>query len=161
MSPDGSKVAVGAHDTTIYILNVKDLSVIARCNAHNSFITAIDWTQDGSHIKSVCGAYELLWHNTVTGEQNKNPSEFKDTDYTTNTCKFGWSVQGIFPKNQQDGSFINSLDSSSDGKMIVVGDDYGLVRFYRNPCLFGHTSYNLRAHCSHVTTVKFCPEDSS
>jgi WD40 repeat protein len=159
MSPDGTKIAVGSHDCAIYIVSATDLSTLATCKAHHAAITAVDWTTDGTHIKSSCNAYELLWHDTETGEQNKSPSSFKDTEYCTNTTKFGWSVDGIFPKNVQDGSFINSVAHSKDGQLIVVGDDYGLVRFFRNPCRMGHKGCNLRGHSEHVVTVTFS-EDS-
>lgn len=49
-SPDGSKLAVGSHDNKIYILDANSFQVLATCQKHNSFITALDWSQDGSAI---------------------------------------------------------------------------------------------------------------
>jgi WD40 repeat protein len=67
-SPDGSKLAVGSHDNKIYVYSSSDYSLLGICKKHNSFITSIDWSQDGSYIRSVCGAYELLFFKGDTYE---------------------------------------------------------------------------------------------
>jgi len=48
---------------------------------------------------------------------------------------------------------------SKDQKLIVSGDDYGLVCTYRNPLLEKHKCGKYRGHSEFVTTVKFS-EDS-
>lgn len=60
-SPDGSKLAVGSHDNKIYVYSVPDYELLGVCKKHNSFITSVDWSLDGNYIRSVCGAYELLF----------------------------------------------------------------------------------------------------
>ncbi len=62
-SPKGDKLAVGSHDNIIYIYSTTDYKLLGKCNKHNSFITSIDWSVDGNFIRSVCGAYELLFYN--------------------------------------------------------------------------------------------------
>jgi len=63
-SPDGSKLAVGSHDNNIYIYDVNNgYSLSAVCKAHRSFVTQVDFTEDGQFLRSVCGAYELLFHS--------------------------------------------------------------------------------------------------
>lgn len=63
-SPDGSKLAVGSHDNNIYIYDSSDYTLLGKLTAHNSYITNLDWSQDGSYIRSNCGAYELLFFLT-------------------------------------------------------------------------------------------------
>jgi len=63
-SPDGSKLAVGSHDNNIYIYDSSDYTLLGKLTAHNSYITNLDWSQDGSYIRSNCGAYELLFFQT-------------------------------------------------------------------------------------------------
>jgi WD40 repeat protein len=69
-SPDGSKLAVGSHDNNIYVYSTSDYSLLGKCTKHNSFITSVDWSMDGNYIRSVCGAYELLFHNANTYVQD-------------------------------------------------------------------------------------------
>ena len=61
-SPDGNYLAVGSHDTNIYIYDVSGgHNLIGKCSKHNDTVTCIDWSQDSSYIRSVCNAYELLF----------------------------------------------------------------------------------------------------
>ena len=67
-SPDGSHLAVGSHDTNIYIYETEGYSLVGTCSKHNATITCIDWSMDGSKIRSVCNAYELLFFDAPSGE---------------------------------------------------------------------------------------------
>lgn len=154
-SPDGSLLAVGSHDTEIYIYGTSDYSLSFMCKAHNAAITSIDWSMDGTYIKSVCNAYELLYFDMSSGEQDKSgKSNTTGTDWKTGHAKFGWLVDGIFPKGT-DGTHINGVDFSEDQSLIACGDDYGLVNLFRNPCRVGHAPRSLRGHSEHVVRVKF------
>ena len=94
-SPDGEYLAVGSHDNKIRIYSVSaDYQLKATCAKHNSFITAVDWATDCSAIRTVCGAYELLFFDPMTGEQKTSgATETKDTEWCSQNCKFGWNVQ--------------------------------------------------------------------
>ena len=155
-SPDGTYLAVGSHDTNIYIYNATEgYSMVGKCSKHNATITCIDWSMDGSVIRSVCNGYELLFFNIPgCGQDPSGASNTTGTDWATGHCKFGWCVDGIFPKGT-DGSHINGVDLSEDQTTIAVGDDYGLVTLFRNPCRKGHMPKSLRAHSEHVVRVKF------
>jgi WD40 repeat protein len=64
-SPDGKMLAVGSHDTNIYIYDVQDdYKLKGKCSKHNATITNIDWSDDSTYIRSVCNAYELLFFTT-------------------------------------------------------------------------------------------------
>lgn len=110
-SPDGGILAVGSHDTNIYLYDANnDYSLISKCKEHNASILNIDFSMDGSTIKSVCNAYELLFFNTSDGSQDKSgASSTTGTDWASGHCKFGWCVDGIFPSGT-DGSHINGVD---------------------------------------------------
>ena len=154
-SPCAKHLAVGSHDNTVYLLDTKTYKKVIKLTGHSSFITAVDWAIDSKYIRSVCGAYELLFFDI--GKKKRDPSGASNTIATVwgdQTCKFGWNVQGIFPSGT-DGSHVNSVAMSSDQKLIASGDDYGLVNLYRNPLLEGHKAAMYRGHSEHVTSVKF------
>ena len=155
-SPDGTKLAVGSHDTNIYLYDVeKDYELLGKATKHNASITCIDWSCDNSVIRSVCNAYELLFFNMPSCEQDQSgASNTTGTDWATGHCKFGWLVDGIFPSGT-DGTHVNGVDMSEDKSLIAVGDDYGLVTLFRNPARKGHMPKSLRAHSEHVVRVKF------
>jgi microtubule-associated protein-like 1/2 len=72
-SPDGNWLGVGSHDNTIYLYPIKkdgkyDAKKMQKLNGHSSFITAFDWCQESKWIRSVCGAYELLFFEDKKGK---------------------------------------------------------------------------------------------
>jgi WD40 repeat protein len=71
-SPDGTKLAVGSHDNTIYIYDSSSYKLLGKCTAHKSFIVSVDWSLDGTFLRSVCGAHELLFHSGTTYQQDPN-----------------------------------------------------------------------------------------
>ena len=159
-SPNGEKLAVGSHDNIIYIYDSNNYHLLGKCVGHNSFIVSLDWSQDSSYIRSVCGAHELLFFNGNTYKQEPSgASNTTRTQWDTNSSKFGWLVDGIFPPGT-DGTHINSVDISKDFSLIATGDDYGLVNIFRNPCRAGHKPISLRGHSEHVIRVAFSSDDT-
>lgn len=155
-SPDGKYLAVGSHDTNIYIYDAEaDYALVGTCSKHNATITCIDWSQDSTIIRSVCNGYELLFFTIPDCQQDPNgASNTTGTVWASQHCKFGWTVDGLFPKGT-DGSHINGVDASPDQSLIAAGDDYGLVQLFRNPCRKGCCPISLRGHSEHVVRVKF------
>jgi WD40 repeat protein len=66
-NPDKNKLAVGSHDNHIYIFTCPAYQQILCLKGHSSFITGLDWSLDSSYIRSVCGAYELLFFDVNKG----------------------------------------------------------------------------------------------
>jgi WD40 repeat protein len=160
-SPDHTALAIGSHDNTIYLLDTKSYKKCTKLTGHSSFITALDFSIDGAYLRSVCGAYELLFFNVKSKKRDPSgASNTVETVWADHTCKLGWCVQGIFPSGC-DGSHINSCAMSKNGKLLASGDDYGLVCVYNNPLLEGHASKKYRGHSEHVTSVKFSPDQKS
>ena len=158
-SPCNKFLAVGSHDNIVYLVDTKSYKSVTKLTGHSSFITGLDWAQDSSYIRSVCGAYELLFFNIKSKKRDPSgASNTIETMWADQTTKLGWSVQGIFPAGC-DGSHINSVAMSRDQKLIASGDDYGLVCVYRNPLLEGHKAKMYRGHSEHVTSVKFSPDN--
>lgn len=159
-SPDGKKLAVGSHDNNIYIYDVENgYNLVGTLKAHNSYITNLDWAVDGSYIRSNCGAYELLFFKM--DDCSQDPSGRSNTTgvtWATETAKFSWNVEGIFPSGT-DGTHINGVNGSKNGMLIACGDDYGLVQVYRNPAREGAQPRSLRGHSEHVTRVGFAHDD--
>ena len=155
-SPDGNYLAVGSHDTNIYVYDVANgHSLIGKCTKHGAALTCIDWSQDSSYIRSVCNAYELLFFTIP--DCNQDPSGASNTTSTvwaSQHCKFGWCVDGVFPKGT-DGTHINGVDCSENQSLIAAGDDFGLLQLFRNPCRKGSKPRSFRAHSEHVVRVRF------
>lgn len=160
-SPDGFTLAIGSHDNTIYLHDVNNsYTVRAMCTKHNSFITHFDFSMDSATLQSNCGAYELLFYNTVDGTQNPSASSVKNVEWSTWTCPLGWPVQGIWP-DESEGVNINAAHRSNSKDLVAVVDESGHLNIYNYPCLEkGAKNIEGRGHSSHVTNVRFNKVDS-
>ncbi len=157
-SPDGSMLAVGARDNSIYLYSVaQQFKPKAKFAKHNAGILDFDFTVDGKYLQSTCSAYELLFSNSATGVQLTNGASFlADQTWATYTCTLGWPVIGIW-SGAMDGSDVNSTDRSPSGKLIATGDDFGKVNCYKYPCTLpgGAPKSEYSGHSSHVTCVRW------
>jgi len=154
--PKGKMLAVGSHDNNIYIYDIlrNDFKLKGTLKAHNSYIMALDWSKDGTYIRSNCGAYELLFFTIDDCKQDPSGrSNTVDTSWATSTCKFQWNTQGIYPSGT-DGTHINSVSGDYDHTLLATGDDYGLVNLFNDPCIKGKPR-SYRGHSEHVTKVLF------
>lgn len=161
-SPCGKFLGIGSHNNMIYILDVeKNYKEKVVLKGHSSFISSFDWSLDSKWIRSVCGAYELLFFDLNKKKDPRDPSGASNTvevKWADQSCKLGWHVQGIFPSGC-DGSHINSVAMTQNEKLLASGDDYGLVCTYRNPLLEGHESDKYRGHSEFVTHVKWSSDN--
>jgi WD40 repeat protein len=67
-SPDESMLAVGSHCDNIFVYTVsaEGYKLFCKFSRHSSFITSMDWSLDGSYIRSTDGAHELLFYSLET-----------------------------------------------------------------------------------------------
>ena len=163
-SPSGHAVAVGTHGSVVVLLDPADgYQVKGVLKASNSFLTHLDWSEDGRYVQTNDGAYELLWYavdedDLCEVKQLTSASAMRDVKWATQTCVLGWGVQGVY-EGGQGGQEVASVDVSPDGRLCVSGDDRGMVNLYRWPVLKGAKSNGAHCHSSHVTTVRFTADD--
>ena len=133
-SPNNERLAVGAHDNKIYLLDTKTYSVREICKGHSSYITNMDFSVDCKYLQSTSGAYELLFWDATTGRQEKSSTAGRDVKWATFTSTLGWPVQGIWPTGS-DMSDVNSADRNEDLSLIVTGDDFRRVKLFSYPAV--------------------------
>eukprot|EP01022_Parablepharisma_sp_SALTPOND_P026492 TRINITY_DN641_c0_g1_i1.p1 TRINITY_DN641_c0_g1~~TRINITY_DN641_c0_g1_i1.p1 ORF type:complete len:759 (-),score=97.78 TRINITY_DN641_c0_g1_i1:138-2414(-) len=158
-SPNGEYLAVGTHSQSIVVYSTDTYAKKGELKAHKSYITSLDWSKDSKYIRSNCGAYELLFFNIETMQQDPSgATNTKEMEWATHNNKIGWNVTGVFPRGT-DGSHVNGVAMSANEKLIASGDDWGLVNIYRNPCREGSQAKSFRGHSEHVVRVKFGLDD--
>jgi WD40 repeat protein/Ca2+-binding EF-hand superfamily protein len=166
-SPNDELMAVGSHDAVIDIYRVADkFRLVHSLRKHSAFITHLDWSADSNYLHSNCGAYELLFWDANNGRQlTGGASALRDEHWATWSCVLGWPVQGVF-KKEWDGSDVNAVDRSHaktrDGlRVLAAANDFGTIHLLNYPCLRNSANQKeLRGHSSHVTNVRFSPEDT-
>uniref|UniRef100_A0A8C6GHA7 Echinoderm microtubule associated protein like 2 n=1 Tax=Mus spicilegus TaxID=10103 RepID=A0A8C6GHA7_MUSSI len=163
-SPDGAYLAVGSHDNLVYVYTVdqggRKVSRLGKCSGHSSFITHLDWAQDSTCFVTNSGDYEILYWDPVTCKQITSADTVRNVEWATATCVLGFGVFGIWPEGA-DGTDINAVARSHDGKLLVSADDFGKVHLFSYPCCQPRAlSHKYGGHSSHVTNVAFLWDDS-
>ena len=50
-SPDGERIAVGSDDACVDIYSTSNLARVGYCRGIPSYVTHIDWSQDGNYLQ--------------------------------------------------------------------------------------------------------------
>lgn len=163
-SPDGSMLALGSRDNYIYIYQVsedgKKYTKVGRCSGHSSFITHIDWSEDGQYLASNSGDYELLYWTASSCKQQTNPAVTRDLKWATQSCVLSFNSAGIWPEGA-DGTDINGCCKSNNERLLASCDDFGRVNLFAYPtCQPKSANHSYKGHSSHVTSVDFLFDDS-
>ncbi|PAA64029.1 hypothetical protein BOX15_Mlig006608g2 [Macrostomum lignano] len=161
-SPDGQHVALASRNNKIYIYRVSSnngqLDLVAKCQGHTSFVTHIDWSADGTLLRSNSGDYELLYWKMPDGQREFDDSVTRDAKWQTGTCCLSFEVAGIW-RDANDGTDVNAVCVDAGGTLCAVGDDFGWVNLYSYPCPVAAPDRRQGGgHSSHVTNVAFTPD---
>ncbi|GAB1295883.1 Echinoderm microtubule-associated protein-like 6 [Apodemus speciosus] len=133
-SPDGSYLAVGSNDGLVDVYAVAQrYKKIGECNKSLSFITHIDWSLDSKYLQTNDGAGERLFYK-MPWKPLTSKEEIKGIPWASWTCVRGPEVSGIWPKYSEVID-INSVDANYNSSVLVSGDDFGLVKLFKFPCL--------------------------
>lgn len=68
------------------------------------------------------------------GKQATSKEELSAIHWVTFTGVLGQEVNGIWEK-YTDTNDVNAVDTFYDGQVAVTGDDFGLVKLFKFPCL--------------------------
>ncbi|XP_052766462.1 echinoderm microtubule-associated protein-like 2 isoform X3 [Mya arenaria] len=163
-SPDGKMLAVGNRDNFIYVYEVNEdgtkYKKVGRCSGHSSYVTHIDWSEDGEIIRSNSGDYEVLYWTAKTCKQETNKDDVRDRTWATQNCTLSFDCIGVWP-DEADGTDVNNCSISHDKKLLVSADDYGKVNLYEYPSRQPRaTGHSYPGHSSHVTMAKFLFDNS-
>lgn len=154
-SPNGHTLAVGSHDSNIYVLETKNYSVKYICRDHPLSVTQLDFSTCSKVLQSVSEACDLLFWNVETGERIQSPTSVRDKAWHRWTCLLGWPTQGIWLEDAK-GTDFNTVDRSPDSQLLVTGDDFKLIKLYRYPCVRAHSRWKeYKGHSAHIQSVKF------
>lgn len=170
-SPQADLLAVGSHDADIDLYTVhltnKDtfkqidpscnIVPLRRLRGHRSYITHVDWSCDGSLLRSTCGAYEILMWDVESGKHilSSGRSTESDVKWETFTAPLGFGVMGVWPEGA-DGTDINAVDVSYHRNLVVTADDFGNAKLLNYPCIVDKApGHIMNGHSSHVMSARF------
>ncbi|KAF7252518.1 Echinoderm microtubule-associated protein-like 6 [Varanus komodoensis] len=183
-SPDGAQLALGMKDGSFIVLRVRDMTEVVHIKDRKEVIHEMKFSPDGCYLavgsndgpvdiyavaqrykktgecsKSSINSYKLMMvqeNASSTGCHHlTSKDEVKGLLWASWTCVMGPDVNGIWPKysNTID---INSVDGNYNNAVLVTGDDFGLVKLFRFPCLKKGAKFRKYVgHSAHVTNVRW------
>uniref|UniRef100_A0A2P2I0X4 Echinoderm microtubule-associated protein-like 2 n=1 Tax=Hirondellea gigas TaxID=1518452 RepID=A0A2P2I0X4_9CRUS len=163
-SPDGSLLAVGSRDNSVYVYETSDdfkqYTLRGVCTGHSSFIRSLDFSSDSSFIRTNSGDYELLYWRTEDCKQETDSSDLRDIEWASRTCLLCFSNFGVWPEGV-DGTDLNAVAAAHQNNFVVTGDDFGKVKLFGGNTHYAYAGYKAyQGHSSHVTNVTFTRDDS-
>mmetsp|Transcript_7038 Transcript_7038/g.24793 ORF Transcript_7038/g.24793 Transcript_7038/m.24793 type:complete len:420 (-) Transcript_7038:24-1283(-) len=157
-SPDGFCLAVCSHDTNIYLLDVaKNYALRKRLKGHSATVHDVDWSKDGRVLQSTCAGYEILYWDVEQGKRfsSTHDSVESDTLWASWTLTLGFPVMGVWDP-ASDGTDVNAAHRSSDGSLVLTGDDEGFVSLFSAPVVCRHAAHRrFNGHSSHCQQVRW------
>ena len=130
-SPDGTNLVAACRDYFLYVFDVENnYKKIAVMKGHSTFVTHMDFSENSRILQSNDAAREILYWDVRNGKQLANSFDLRDTKWSTWTCVFGWSVQGIWEENTGEQNVL-SVARSQDGSVVVTGDDNNMINLFR------------------------------
>ncbi|KAM7408259.1 hypothetical protein PAMA_002117 [Pampus argenteus] len=155
-SPDGAYLAVGSNDGLVDIYAVAQrYKKVGECSKSTSFITHLDWSLDSKILQSNDGAGERLFYRMPMGKPVVSKGEVKGQRWASWSGVLGSEVSGIWPK-YSNLTEINAVDANHAAAVLVTGDDLGLVKLFRFPCLRKGAKFKKYiGHSAHVTNVRW------
>lgn len=148
-------LAVGSHDNRVYVYKCEDWSLVGKCAKSTSFITALDWDEEGKLIRTNDASYELLFYEIPACTQlTTGRSDTVGTTWATTTCPLTWETEGSFPRGT-DGTHVNMVGRDETVNFLVTGDDWCMVNIFNNPARPGNRPRSYKGHSEFVTNVIF------
>jgi WD40 repeat protein len=158
-------LAAGSWDQSAYLLDATaGYQLLYVLKGNSSSISHVDFSADGRILLTKSKDTQSLYYETATGARITRSATMRDTDFTPWGCVLGWPTRGIWdPDYSQDD--VNAVCQSHGGGHMVLGDDYGMMKLLRYPCLNEHVAgcagcARYWGHSSHVTNVSFSADDA-
>lgn len=135
-SPDDTRLAVASRDQVVDVYVVRGrkqaYTHAHRCVGHSASVRHLDWSADSQTIATDGADYELLYWDALTGKQQSHNQQ--NTAWASWTRVLGFPVMGVWVPGS-DGTDVNAVDRSADGRYLVTADDYGTVKLLAYPAV--------------------------
>jgi len=168
-SEDSQLLGAAHMDSNVYIYSVDGGAggryVLSKWDPlpHVAAPTHLQFNNDGTMLKSFTRDYEIChWKLNIDARKAKfvvNTPDPDKVEWAGDPLIAGWDVQGLYQKGW-DGTDLNDATLTSDGKLIISGDDYGTVRLHNYPAVDPTACIEYTGHAEFVVGVELLRDDS-
>lgn len=167
-SSNGRTLAAGTADNVVEVFDAAHgFSHIVQLGGVAGVVINIDFAVNDNVIRACTQSYELVFFDIQKKSriQLSAVDELKSLLWSTNSCLFGWSVQGIWRLDSEFND-VNAVAASHNKKLLATAETSGIVKLFRFPCVGGGLDENgvlqrrpdsrrLRGHVLNVLGVEW------
>ena len=101
----------------------------------DGIIYQFDWDRDGKFIQAITDRNKYIFYEIEKDVFTiKDPNDMIAVDWPKITCKFNYTVQGVF-QGSTNPDYINSVSKANTKKLICAGDEHYLLHLCNYPCV--------------------------
>ncbi|MCQ2820381.1 MAG: hypothetical protein MJ252_24210 [archaeon] len=127
------------------------------------YILNFDFDSGTKYIQAVTSKNKFIFIELFP--EDKEPKLIKEAktiekmDFPSVTCKFGYTVQGVY-MGSTDPNFISSVCKAHSKKLVFSGDDDKFLNLYNYPCISDNQKVkSFKGHAGHIRKIIVTPDD--
>ena len=145
------------------LLDVNDNYNIAKIiNTREGIIYKFDWDrEEGKNIQGINDINKYVFYKVEKDLiELKDPNDMIYIEWPKITCKFNYTVQGIF-QGSINPDYINCVSKAHNKKLICAGDDHYLLHLCNYPCVSDNLKKKkYRGHSGKIKNIIWNFDDS-
>jgi len=152
---------MSSFDGRIYLHDADKFELKCVTQKCPSPITGFDFDMNGEYLQATTQDSQLLFYTTADGKTVNSNAKLRDTVWATQTCTLGWTVQGVWSKDDNVKDNVASVHRANKKKILVSGSDDGSVKVYHFPTQIKEMG-NIQGvgNSNFVSKVRFNANDS-
>ena len=145
----------------ICLMDVNDNYKINKKIETDNFILKFDWDREGKYIQAITRANKYVFYKIEKDSINKeDPSHFQSVEWPKITCKFNYTVQGVF-QGSTNPDYISSVSKANTKKLLCAGDEHYLLHLCNYPCVTDNPKKKkYRGHSGIIKVILWNYDDS-
>ena len=145
----------------ICLLDVNDNYKINKKIETDNIIYKFDWDREGKFIQAISGNNKYVFYKIEKDLISKeDASHLQSVEWPKITCKFNYSVQGIF-QGSTNPDYISCVSKANTKKLVCAGDEHYLLHLCNYPCVSDNPKKKkYRGHSGKIKVILWNFDDS-
>ena len=155
----GDLLVASTESKEIAFINPNENYQIIKNLQLNYYLTAFDFDSTYSYLQSVTNDNQYIFIDINELKKTDDTDFVKNADWSTLTCKFGFTVQGIY-LGSTDPDYINSVGRANALNLICAGRFDFKLNLMNYPTIQDAPKYySYRGHSGKIRRIVWTPDD--
>lgn len=159
---NGSLLAVCCLSGELAIIDCNNgYKIKQKIQLSDCYIVTLDWDNSFDFIQTVTNINTFNYYYTKDlTSANNAAQEIGNAEWRSITCKFGYTVQGIY-MGTTDPEFISCVGKSRHIKLLAAGDDDLKLNLFNYPVITENSkAKSYRGHSDRISKIRFSKDDT-